>query len=76
VLLYFSKWAKLAPLNDRQKLEELLVRLNRVPEAAMEPKVLNGWGGINLAVLAKDGAVDLFIDAIEWLLQELRRSNP
>ncbi len=57
------------PLLDADAREELRQKLNRIPGVSIPVSSLDKWPTIPLATLAKAGALRLFFEAFDWMIQ-------
>jgi hypothetical protein len=69
----FAALKKEPPFDDEGLRLELLARLNQVPHFDLPPAVIERYAGLPLALLAESGAMEAFIDAMEWSLAFLRK---
>ncbi len=67
----FAALKKEPPFQDEALRLELLARLNETPHFDLPPAVIDRYPGFPLPLLAEPGAMDAFIDAMEWGLGAL-----
>ena len=67
----FAALKKEPPFQDEGLRLELLARLNEAPHFDLPSAVIDRYPGLPLPLLAEPGAMDAFIDTMEWILGAL-----
>ena len=76
VYLYFSTLPSLPPFDDRERRDELRIRLaEAVPAAAIRPEDVQTDPTIPLATLTDREALGKFFAAFDWAFEEARRTQ-
>ncbi|HEU0015453.1 MAG TPA: hypothetical protein VFQ45_17315 [Longimicrobium sp.] len=74
VEIYFY-WHAYKPPFDREEARlDLLQRLNTIPGVSLGRDAIGRRPSIPLSVLAQEGALDRFLAAFEWFLEEVRKT--
>jgi hypothetical protein len=70
--IYFQWLKGKPPFDDESKRLELLKRINETPEVNIPPDGITRRPSIRLDVLAKPEAMERFLGALDWALEEIR----
>jgi hypothetical protein len=74
IQLYFAYWSKQAPFDSAPARLEMLRRLNDVNGIALPDTAIEKWPSIPLETLANDEALEKFLNAMEWFLDQVTRN--
>ena len=62
------------PFDSESKRKELLDRLNRIPGFSIPDDAITRRPNVYLAALKNEDALDQFLEALNWVVQEIRKS--
>ncbi len=62
------------PLEEEERRQELMKRLNAIKGVSLPPEALATWAGFPLSVLKIKTEFQSFVDTINWAINEIKRS--
>jgi hypothetical protein len=74
VEIYFYWYQYKPPFDEEQKRLELADRLNKIKGVNFTKEAVYRRPSIRLELLAAPGALDTFLDAYEWMVEELQKT--
>lgn len=70
------KWLRDSPpFNDERMRQDLCNRLNAVPGLQVASERMTGFPRVAISILHDDAALAKFLDAMTWVVQELRKAQ-
>lgn len=75
VSIQFGMLQAKPPFDDEAKRRELLDRLNRIPGVNISEERLAKYPSFPLRVLTDSAALDQFLAAFDWVVEEIRRTR-
>lgn len=74
VAIQFGMMRGKPPFDSENKRKELLRQLNAIPGVAIPEDAINRYPSIPLAVLRSDRLIEQFMEAFQWVVDEIRSS--
>lgn len=76
VEIYFQWYQYKPPFHSDEKRQELLARLNEIPGISWAEDVITRRPSIPFSVLTNEAALRQFFATFEWMINEIRSSEP
>ena len=76
VEISFQHYMKTPPFDSEEKRRELLARLNEIPGISWPEDVITRRPSIPFSVLTNEAALRQFFATFEWMINEIRSSEP
>lgn len=70
----FARLKDSPPFQDVPQRQALLARLRQIPGVAISDDSIDKYPGIRFAILAQGDALKQFLDCLDWVVTEIRRS--